>query len=126
MIVRTGIDLCEITRLRQAAERSGERFLARVFTCAERQECGQNYASLAARFAAKEAVAKALGTGLGLVAFTDIEIRRGENREPRLQLHGKALERAAALHLTEWAISLSHTQKYALASVVAIGPEDTE
>ncbi|GAB4489345.1 MAG: holo-ACP synthase [Anaerolineales bacterium] len=121
MTLRTGIDLCEIPRLREAAQRRGERFLARVFTATERKECGENYASLAARFAAKEAVAKALGTGLGPVSFTEIEITRGENREPILRLHGKALERALALNLTEWAISLSHTQEYALASVVAIG-----
>ncbi len=121
MNLRTGIDLCEISRLREAAERSGERFLARVFTLREREECGENYASLAARFAAKEAVAKALGTGLGPVAFTDIEITRGENREPILHLRGKALEKANELNLTEWAISLSHTQEYALASVVAMG-----
>lgn len=120
MTLRTGIDLCEISRLREAAGRSGERFLTRVFTPREREECGENYASLAARFAAKEAVAKALGTGLGPVAFTDIEITRGENREPILHLRGKALERAAALNLTEWAVSLSHTQEYALASVVAM------
>lgn len=122
MTLRAGIDLCEISRLREAAGRSGERFLARVFTAAEREECGQNYASLAARFAAKEAVAKALGTGLGPVAFTEIEITRGENREPVLRLSGKALEKARELNLTEWAISLSHTRGYALASVVAIGP----
>lgn len=120
MNLRTGVDLCEISRLREAVERRGERLLARVFTPAEREQCGKNYASLAARFAAKEAVGKALGTGLGPVAFTDIEVVRGENREPILRLHGKALEKANALNLTGWAISLSHTGEYALASVVAI------
>lgn len=120
MNLRTGVDLCEISRLREAVERQGERLLARVFTAAEREQCGENYASLAARFAAKEAVGKALGTGLGPVAFTDIEVIRGENREPILRLHGKALEKANALNLTGWAISLSHTGEYALASVVAI------
>lgn len=124
MTLRTGIDLCEIARLRQAIERQGERLLARIFTPAERELCGRNYASLAARFAAKEAVGKALGTGLGPIAFTDIEILRGENHEPLLRLHGKALERAHSLRLTEWAISLSHTQEYAAASVVAIGNEE--
>lgn len=121
MTLRTGIDLCEISRLREAVERQGERLLARVFIATERAQCGGNYASLAARFAAKEAVAKALGTGLGPIAFTDIEITRGENREPRLHLRGKALEKATELNLTEWAISLSHTQEYAMASVVAMG-----
>ncbi|PWH17171.1 MAG: holo-[acyl-carrier-protein] synthase [Anaerolineae bacterium] len=125
MTLRTGIDICEIARLRQAIERQGERLLARVFTPTERQQCGNNYASLAARFAAKEAVGKALGTGLGPVAFTEIEILRGENHEPLLRLHGKALQRAHALNLDEWAISLSHTQEYALASVVGLGREKT-
>jgi holo-[acyl-carrier protein] synthase len=121
MTLRTGVDLCEISRLRDAIARHGERFVARVFTATEREQCGENFASLAARFAAKEAVGKALGTGLGPVAFTDIEIIRGENREPHLKLHGKALEVANELQLTEWAVSLSHTQAYAMASVVALG-----
>ena len=121
MILRTGVDLCEITRVREAIERHGERILARVFTSTERAQCGVNYASLAARFAAKEAVAKALGTGLGDVSFTDIEIVRGENGEPNLMLYGKALEVANELKLTDWAISLSHTHEHAVASVVALG-----
>ena len=121
MTLRTGIDLCEISRLREAVERHGERFLARVFTATEREQCGQNYASLAARFAAKEAVGKALGTGLGPIAFTEIEIIRGEHGEPHLCLHGKALAKANELQLAEWAVSLSHTQAYAMASVVAVG-----
>ncbi len=126
MTLRTGIDLCEISHLREAIERQGERLLTRVFTVTEREQCGRNYASLAARFAAKEAVSKALGTGLGAIAFTDIEIVRGENREPILRLHGNALEKANTLNLTEWAISLSHTREYATASVVAMGKPDNE
>jgi holo-[acyl-carrier protein] synthase len=121
MTLRTGVDLLEISRLRAAVERHGERFLARIFTAAEREQCAGNYASLAARFAAKEAVAKALGTGIGPVAFTELEVARGKAGEPLLCLHGKALEVAETLHLTEWAISLSHTDEYAMASVVAMG-----
>jgi holo-[acyl-carrier protein] synthase len=121
MTLRTGVDLLEIPRLEAAIERHGERFLARIFTPTEREQCGLNYASLAARFAAKEAVAKALGTGLGAVAFTDIEIARGKSGEPLLKLSGQALAVADELQLTEWAISLSHTREYAVASVVAIG-----
>jgi holo-[acyl-carrier protein] synthase len=121
MTLRTGVDLCEISRVREAIERHGERILARIFTSTEREQCNGNYASLAARFAAKEAVAKALGTGLGDIAFTDIEIVRGENREPILKLSGNALKVANELGLTEWAISLSHTHEYAVASVVAMG-----
>ncbi len=121
MTIRTGVDLLEISRLRAAVERHGERFLARIFTATEREQCAGNYASLAARFAAKEAVGKALGTGLGEVSFTEIEVVRGKAREPILKLYGKALEVAETLHLTEWAISLSHTEEYAMASVVAMG-----
>jgi holo-[acyl-carrier protein] synthase len=121
MTLRTGVDLCEIPRVREAIERHGERILARIYTSTEREQCNGNYASLAARFAAKEAVAKALGTGLGVVSFTEIEIVRGENGEPLLSLHGDAQSAAERLGLKEWAISLSHTGEYAVASVVAIG-----
>jgi holo-[acyl-carrier protein] synthase len=121
MTLRTGVDLCEIPRVREAIERHGERILARIFTATERAQCGENYASLAARFAAKEAVAKALGTGLGVVSFTEIEIVRAESGEPLLSLHGDAKTAADRLGLKEWAISLSHTHEYAVASVVALG-----
>ena len=121
MTIRTGVDLCEISRVREAIERHGERLLARIFTPTEREQCGENYASLAARFAAKEAVAKALGTGLGEVSPSEIEIVRGESGEPLLSLEGDAQAAADKLGLKEWAISLSHTGDYALASVVAMG-----
>ena len=121
MTLRTGVDLLEINRLKDALERHGERFLARIYTNAERELCAGNPASLAARFAAKEAVAKALGTGLGIVAWVDIEILRGESGEPVLHLAGKALSLAGELGLREWAISLSHTHEYAIAMVVANG-----
>jgi holo-[acyl-carrier protein] synthase len=121
MTLRTGIDLCEVSRIRDAIQRHGERFLARIFTPTERTQCGDNYPSLAARFAAKEAVAKALGTGLGEISFTEIEIIRGASGEPLLHLHGDALSAAEKLGLKEWAISLSHTQEQAVASVVASG-----
>ena len=93
-------------------------FVARV---ADSTAGWYNPASLAARFAAKEAVAKALGTGLGEISFTEIEIIRGASGEPLLHLHGDALAAAEKLGLREWAISLSHTQEQAVASVVASG-----
>ena len=65
MILRTGVDMLEIERLHETVDRHGEHFLARIFTAAEQAECGLNYPSLASRFAAKEAVSKALGTGIG-------------------------------------------------------------
>jgi len=121
MTLSTGVDLLEIYRLEEALERHGGRFLARIYTIAEQELCAGNPASLAARFAAKEAVAKALGTGLGIVAWTDIEILRAESGAPVLRLSGKARSLADELGLGEWAISLSHTHQYAIATVVASG-----
>jgi holo-[acyl-carrier protein] synthase len=119
--LRTGIDLVDIERLRSVLERHGERFLRRVFTPQELADAGDKPASLAARFAAKEAVSKALGTGIGPVGWQEIEVLRGPSCEPCLTLHGAALKLAEEQGLTTWAISLSHTEKYAVAQVVALG-----
>ena len=78
---------------------------------------------LAARFAAKEAVSKALGTGMGIVRPIDMEVVRDENRAPHLHLHGEALRVAERLGLNTWSISLSHSDQYAVAFVVAMGEE---
>ncbi len=121
MLLKTGVDLVEIERLQQTIDRYGERFLRRVFTEKELAEVGSNTASLAARFAAKEAVAKALGTGIGLVSWREIEIQRGPSREPRLHLSGQARSLASFLGLQNWSISLSHTRTHAIAVAVAIG-----
>jgi len=121
MLLRTGIDLLEINRMQSAQQRFGMRFLERVFTPGEITEVGNNTASLAARFAAKEAVAKALGTGIGIVSWQEIEILRSPAREPVLHLHGVALRLARELGLTTWSLSLSHSQSHAIAVVVAIG-----
>ena len=117
----TGVDLVEIERFQAAIQRHGERFLRRVFTGQELEEVGQNIASLAARFAAKEAVSKALGTGIGPIAWREIEVLRGEARQPVLHLHGEAAHRAESLGLHIWSLSLSHTQTHAVAMVVALG-----
>jgi holo-[acyl-carrier protein] synthase len=124
-ILSTGIDLVEIDRFQSALERHGERFLGRIFTQGERVEVGNNIASLAARFAAKEAVSKALGTGIGPVAWREIEVLRGEARQPLLHLHGKAARLAESLGFRAWSLSLSHTQDYAIAMVVGTGEEGT-
>jgi holo-[acyl-carrier protein] synthase len=97
--LRTGIDMIEIERFETALRRHGVRFLERVFTPQELAEVGKNTASLAARFAAKEAAAKALGTGIGLITWQEIEILRGPAREPTLCLHGAAGRLAQTLHL---------------------------
>lgn len=119
MILRTGVDMLEIERLRETVERRGEHFMARIFTPTERAECGGNFQSLAARFAAKEAVSKALGTGIGDVSWQEIEILRAESGAPVLKLHGQAEKLAADLGLKTWAISLSHTHEHAVAVAVA-------
>ena len=121
MKVAAGVDLIEIGRLQGTIQRHGDRFLKRVFTQRELDEVGQDMPSLAGRFAAKEAVAKALGTGIGAVAWQEIEVLRGEARQPLLHLHGEASRLADSLGLQEWSLSLSHTHTHAIAMVVAIG-----
>lgn len=123
MILRTGIDLIEIARIQQAVARHGERFLQRIFTPAERQACAGRAESLAARFAAKEAVAKALGTGIGPVGWREIEIVGKEAESPQVRLHGRAAETAQRLGLTAWSISLTHSREMAAAIAAALGEE---
>ena len=117
----TGVDLVEIERLKEVIQRHGERFLQRVFTPQELEEVGGNIASLAGRFAAKEAVSKALGTGIGPVSWREIEVLRGSQRQPVLRLYGSAAILAQQRELNKWSISLSHTGSYAIALVVAVG-----
>lgn len=124
IILRTGVDLIEIRRIGEAMARHGERFLARVFTEAERRECGGRVASLAGRFAAKEAAAKALGCGIGDVGWLDIEVRSDDRKAPYLVLHGEAERLAKQLGLAVWSLSLSHTSEQAIAFVTAIGAAD--
>lgn len=121
MNLRTGVDLIEISRVRDAIERHGERFLARMFTENEQRECGGRVWSLAARFAAKEATSKALGLGIGDVRWLDIEIRSDENKAPYIVLHGEGERLAKQKGLSNWAVSLSHTEEHAMAFVVATG-----
>ena len=127
-----GIDIVDIERIVHAVQRWGNVFLRRVFSDREVADSGGRAASLAARFAAKEATAKALGVGLrGLgahagggtraVGWRDIEVVRTPGGQPALLLHGRASERAAALGWQTIALSLSHARHTAIASVVAIG-----
>ena len=125
----TGIDLIEIERIARAIERWGDRFLDRVFTPAELVIYRTRPASLAARWAAKEAVAKLLGVGLrGLggvgwaddgLAWTEIEVLSDAQGRPALALHGRAAARAHTLGLGPIALSLSHTREHAIASAIA-------
>ena len=120
MNLRTGVDLIETLRIKEAIERHGDRFLSRIFTKPEIRECNGRIPSLAARFAAKEAVSKALGCGIGNVSWLDIEVRSDENKAPYLVLHGEGERMAKELGLTNWSLSLSHTEEHAIAFVVAI------
>ncbi|MQC27299.1 MAG: holo-[acyl-carrier-protein] synthase [Chloroflexi bacterium] len=117
--MQTGVDLIEVARLQQAIDRHGERFLKRVFTAAELEQVGEDVPSLAARWAAKEAVSKALRTGIGDVSWQEIEVLRGKSNEPILNLNGEAQRLAGEQGLENWSVSLSHTQDYAVAMVVA-------
>ncbi len=124
-----GIDLLSIPRFRQALARHGDRLQTRVFTPLELQLCGDRVPELAARFAAKEAVSKALGVGIfarGGIGWRDVESLFDRRGRPLVYLHGAAQARAAELGLTEWAISLTHERDMAAALVVASGPGPTE
>jgi len=124
MALRTGIDIVEIGRLDEINPAIRARFIERVFTPEEQRLTRGASASLAGRFAAKEAVSKALGTGIGRVNWRHIEILRGPAGEPVLQLHGFAREVAERLGLTSWSVSISHGRQHAVAVAVALGPDD--
>ncbi len=119
MKLATGVDLIDIARIREAVERHGDRFISRIFTETEQRDCGGRIASLAARFAAKEAASKALGCGIGDVSWLDIEVRSDEKKAPYLVLHGEGERLAKELGLLTWSVSLSHTESQATAFVVA-------
>lgn len=121
MKIATGVDLIEIARIEEVVARHGKHYLERVFTPAELEYCGKRAESLAGRFAAKEAVSKALGSGIGDVSWKEIEILGDEQNAPVLALHGMAEKRAGELGLTNWSVSISHSQSHSVAFVVAIG-----
>lgn len=122
MIVGSGIDLTEIARIEHSVERFGARFLNKVYTAGEQAYClrkRKSGESLAARFAAKEAAAKALGTGISHgITWLEIEVVREPSGRPSLAFHGRARELASRLGVTHTALSLTHTADLAMASVV--------
>jgi len=122
MIVGTGIDIAEVPRIRQAIERFGDRFLHRIFTAGEMRYCDSKANRMeryAARFAAKEAAMKALGTGWSHgVRWRDCEVTRLPSGRPTIAFHGKAAEFAARLGVKNAALSLSHTAEQAIAQVI--------
>lgn len=123
-MLTTGVDLVSISRVERVLARFGDRFLERVFTPDEVAYARGRPAELAARFAAKEAVAKALGVGVRMMApggirWQEAEILGDRWGKPLVRLSGRAAERSDELGLREWAVSLSHTDAHALAFVVA-------
>lgn len=121
-MLRCGIDMIEHERIAAGIERLGERFLNRFFTAGEREDCQDKPHRLAARLAAKEAVSKALGTGIGDVSWKEIEIRVNNPRKrPVLILYGAAAKLSEEMGIKEWDVSLSHSREYATAMAVAIG-----
>jgi len=121
-MLSVGVDIIEIHRIQQALDRWGERFEERIYTEAERAYCRGRIPELAARFAAKEAISKALGTGLVGIYWVEMEVLGDRRGKPLVTLYGHALARARELGLDEWAISLSHSDGNAVAFVVATGP----
>jgi len=131
MNLSSGIDLIEIDRIQKALERHGERFLTRIFTEAElaplRSKGFANAeprviaAELAARFAAKEACSKALGTGIGPVSWKEMEVLNERSGKPILRLSGRAAQIAGFLGYTTWSVSMTHSKEMASAVVVCAG-----
>ena len=119
--VATGVDLIERARVQAAYARFGERFLRRVFTPLEREQAHDRIERLVGRFAAKEACAKMLGTGIGKVSWQEIEIVRQPGGNPLLCLRGAAATRAARLGLTAFDVSIADTGTHAIAIVVGVG-----
>jgi holo-[acyl-carrier protein] synthase len=122
MIVGTGIDIAEVPRIRQSIERFGDRFLQRIFTAGEIRYCdskANRFERYAARFAAKEAAMKALGTGWNHgIRWRDCEVARMPGGRPTIVFHGKAAEFAAKLGMKNAALSITHTTEQAIAQVI--------
>ncbi|HEY4660117.1 MAG TPA: holo-[acyl-carrier-protein] synthase [Terriglobales bacterium] len=122
MIVGTGIDIAEVPRIAESINRFGERFIRRVFTEGEIRYCdtkANRFERYAARFAAKEAAMKALGTGWNNgVRWQDVEVVREPGRRPTIKFHGKAVEVATRLKAKNISLSITHTAEQAMASVI--------
>ena len=120
-MLAVGVDLIEVDRIAQAQERHGARFMDRIFTAEEQALCAGDCRRLAGRYAVKEAVAKALGTGIGDMRWTDIEVLSDARGKPRLVLHAAARSLAETQGWLDCDISLSHTETHAIGFAVATG-----
>ena len=129
-IIGHGIDLVDVERIEDMLERHGARFIDRCFTVREQMYCessvGARSQRYAARFAAKEAVFKAIGTGLvDGMAFSQIEVVRAADGEPSIELQGRVAEVARREGIHQWLLSLSHLKLYASASAIALGSPES-
>ena len=123
-MLRTGVDIIEISRIGEAVRRWGDRFFQRIYTPGELAYAKGRWPQLAGRFAAKEAVMKALGTGARGISWREIEVVREQGQAPTIVLHGRAKARAELLTLGELAVSISHSRDYAVVVVVGETSED--
>lgn len=131
MNISSGIDLIEIKRIEKALERHGKRFLKKIFSETELERLDKFTArqvnprliaaELAARFAAKEACSKALGTGIGPVSWKEMEVINEPSGKPTMRLSGKAAQIASTRGYTSWSVSLTHSREMAAAVVVCVG-----
>ncbi len=119
-LVAVGVDIIEIARIERTLADFGERFLRRVYTEQERQQYGSRPSELAARFAAKEATSKALGTGIRGIRWREMEVLSNRRGKPVLVLHNSAADRAEALGLVAFDVSLTHSRTDAMAFVVGL------
>lgn len=123
LTMRVGTDICSVKRVEQAYSRFGERFLGRILTDAERHyalsSSAHTVSRIAGRFAVKEAVSKALGTGWRGLSFKEIEVVKDSSGKPGLKFHGRAAKIAEAQSLFHWEVSISHEHEFAVAFVLA-------
>ncbi len=120
MMLINGIDIIEIKRIEKVAKKYKLRFLNRIYTAHEIEYCNYRAPQLATRFAAKEAVMKALGTGIRGVRWKDIEVLSKRGYAPRINLKNSALAIAKKQNINNLSVSLSHSEEYAIASIIGI------
>jgi len=120
-MLAVGVDIIEVERISRGLDRHGSRFLDRIFTEQEQAYCAGRANRLAARFAVKEAVGKALGIGIGDIGWKDIEVVNDGRGRPELVLHAEAIAYAEEKGIYQWSVSISHTDTLAIGMVVALG-----
>ncbi|MDX1415088.1 MAG: holo-ACP synthase [Candidatus Promineifilaceae bacterium] len=123
-MIAVGVDIIEVARIERSLDKLGQQFLDRIFTHLEQSYCDGRAERLAGRFALKEAVAKALGVGIGDIRWQEIEVLNDERGKPVLTLHGNARQLADELGLHSWSVSMSHSETNAIGMAVALGAMD--